>query len=175
MKTCLLAVLTIVSPSAPGVQEKLQALYGARPTISTASVGRGADGIFVGRRMAVRSGMISDKELSVVKFDGFAIRGSGNRIALAGYAPQGTIYAAYALLRHVGLKLYPWRHFGAVEVHQPLEGGRPAPFTVASKPFFSRRDLLGYLDQGRWGASLREHSFGEFRFVQDHEYFKGKG
>jgi len=157
------------------LQEKLQALYGVRPTISTASVGRGADGIFMGRRMAMRSGMISDNELSAVKFDGFVIKGSGNRIALAGYAPQGTIYATYALLRRLGLKLYPWRHFGAVEVHQPLEGGRLAPFTVASKPFFSRRDLLGYLDQGRWGASLREYSFGEFRFVQDHEYFKRKG
>ena len=157
------------------LQEKLQTLIGVQPTIRSTPVKDDAQGILLGRRVAVRSGMITEAELEAVRFDGFVIKASCNRIALAGYAPQGTIYATYALLRRMGLRLYPWRNFGVVEICAPPEDGRLKPLAMASKPFFSRRALLGYLDTGRWGASLREYGLGEFRFVQDHEYFKGKG
>jgi len=157
------------------LQEKLQALYDIELTIASGPPQAGERAVLLGRRVAVASGLICDAELEAVKYDGFVIKGSGNRIALSGYAPQGTIYATHAFLRHVGLKTYPWRQFGAVEIPKRVKDGKLEPFSIASKPFFSRRALLGYLDQGRWGASLREYGLGEFRFVQDHEYFKGKG
>jgi len=157
------------------LQAHLQSLYGVELSITTEQPNEGEHAILVGRRMAVATGAITEEELAAVKYDGYVIKSSADCIVLAGYAPQGTIYATYALLRRLGLKTYPWRSFNAVAAHQPLEDGKLAPFTVASKPLFSRRDLLGYLDQGRWGASLREYGLGEFRFVQDHEYFKGKG
>ena len=48
----------------------------------------------------------------------------------------------------------------------------PAGLTLV----IARRDLLGWLDKGRWGASSREYGgLGEFRFVSDHEWFKDKG
>ncbi len=157
------------------LQTQLQSLYDVEMTITTEQPDEHKHVILLGRRTAVAAGAITEEELDAVKYDGYVIKCSADRIALAGYAPQGTIYATYALLRRLGLKLYPWRSFNAVEVRQPLEDSRLAPFTIASKPFFARRDLLGYLDQGRWGTSLREYGLGEFRFVQDHEYFKGKG
>jgi hypothetical protein len=157
------------------LQEELKTLYEIKLTVVSATPPDGRGAVFLGRRAAIASGMIRDEDLDAVKFDGFVATGCGNRIAVAGYAPQGTIYGTHALLRHVGLKTYPWRSFGAVRVLDPVEDGNLKPFRIASKPFFSRRDLLGYLDQGRWGASLREYSLGEFRFVHDHEYFKGKG
>ncbi len=167
--------LATESSMADVLQTHLRALYGIELTIAIGQPDEKQRAILLGRRIAVATGAITEEELDAVKYDGYVIKCSSDRIALAGYAPQGTIYATYALLRRLGLRLYPWRNFGAVEVHRPFEHGKLAPFTVASKPFFSRRDLLGYLDQGRWGASLREYSLGEFRFVQDHEYFKGKG
>ena len=157
------------------LQARLQTLYGIELTIAAGPPQEDGGAVLLGRRAAVASGLIRDEELEAVKYDGFVIRGAGNRIALSGYAPQGTIYATYAFLRHAGLETYPWRQFGAVEIHEPVKDGKLEPFSIASKPFFSRRDLLGYLDQGRWGASLREYGLGEFRFIQDHEFFKGKG
>ena len=153
----------------------LRDLYGTELSVAAALPEAGQPAILLGRSAAIAAGAVSGEELERVKHDGFVIRGDGKRIALAGYAPQGTIYATYAFLRLAGLKLYPWRNFEAVEVRQPLPGGMLPPFSMASRPFFARRDLLGYLDRGRWGASLTEYSLGEFRTLQDHEYFKGKG
>lgn len=160
---------------ADALQTHLQGLYDVELTTTTEQPNEGEHAILLGRRVTIAAGAITEEELETVKYDGYVISASKDRIALAGYAPQGTIYATYALLRRLGLRLYPWRSFNALEVPQPLEDGKLAPFTVASKPYFSRRDLLGHLDQGRWGTSLREYGLGEFRFVQDHEFFKGKG
>ena len=157
------------------LQTHLLGLYDMELTITSEPPEENQRAILLGRRMAVAAGAITEEELEAVKYDGYVIKCSTDCIALAGYAPQGTIYATYALLRRLGLRLYPWRNSGAVEVRQPLEDAKVARFTVASKPFFSRRALLGYLDQGRWGASLSEYGLGEFRFVHEHEYFKGKG
>jgi len=157
------------------LQTHLLGLYDVELTITSGPPEKNQPAILIGRRMAVAAGAITEEELESVKYDGYVIKCSTDCIALAGYAPQGTIYATYALLKQLGLRLYPWRNAGAVVVRQPLEDGKVAPFTIASKPFFLRRDLLGHLDQGRWGTSLREYSLGEFRFVHEHEYFKGKG
>jgi len=153
----------------------LRDLYGTDLSVVAALPEADQPAILLGRSAAIAAEAIRGEDLECIKHDGYMIRGDGRRIALAGYAPQGTIYATYAFLRLAGLKLYPWRNFDAVEVRQPLPGGMLPPFSIARRPFFARRDLLGYLDRGRWGASLTEYSLGEFRAWQDHEYFKGKG
>jgi hypothetical protein len=156
------------------LQEKLQALYGMELTVGT---GRHTDepAILLGRDAALAAGAMTRAELEAVKTDGYVIKLTGKRLVLAGYAAQGTIYATYAFLHRAGLRLYPWRNFEAVEIRTPLPGGVLKPFEVARKPYFERRDLLGWLDQGRWGASLLEYSLGDFRSLQDHPWFKGKG
>ena len=180
----LKAVRHIVIPAQPNraessmaslLQDKLRVLYGEEATVVKGEQQASGAAVLLGRSVALASGMVSEDELAAVKFDGFVMKGAGHRIALAGYQPQGTIYATHAFLRHVGLKSYPWRNFGAVEVREPVTDGILKPFSISSKPFFTRRDLLSWLDQGRWGASQREYSFGELRFALDHEYFKGRG
>ncbi|NLF71233.1 MAG: DUF4838 domain-containing protein [Candidatus Anammoximicrobium sp.] len=157
------------------LRTSLRDLYGAELSVVAAWPEAGQPAIVLGRSAAIAARAIRSEELERVKHDGYVIRGEGRRIALAGYAPQGTIYATYAFLRLAGLKLYPWRNSEAVEVRQSLSGGMLPPLAIASRPFFERRDLLGYLDRGRWGASLTEYSLGEFRALQNHEYFQGKG
>jgi len=154
---------------------KLEVLYGVKAEVVKGQPEGGQGAILLGRKMALASGMMTQEDLAGVKYDGYVMKGQGDRVALAGYAPQGTIYATYAFLRRIGLKLYPWRNFNAVEVHEPLKDGALEPFVIASKPFFARRSLLGWLDRGRWGASLLEYSLGDFRFCQKHPYFEGKG
>jgi len=164
------------SSMASVLQKALKELYEVGLAITKGMPeNRGQSAVILGRSMALASGLISEEELEAVKHDGYVIKASGNRIALAGYAPQGTIYGTYAFLRRVGLKLYPWRDFGAVEIHEPLADGILKPFSVSNKPFFIYRALLGWLDRGRWGATTRQYGLGEFRFCQDHEYFRGKG
>lgn len=156
------------------LREKLRALYGVELTVA-AERKADAPAILLGREAVLAAGAMTVAELQAVKTDGYIIKGNEKGVALAGYAPQGTVYATYAFLRRAGLKLYPWRNFEAVEIREPVPGGVLEPFTVAGKPYFDRRDLLGYLDGGRWGASLTEYSLGDFRTLQEHPCFKGKG
>ena len=181
----LRAFRTIAIPSAPHelersmadlLQAKLEDLYGLELEITPDSPAQGHAAILLGRETAMAARMVSEGELAAVKYDGYVMKGTAGRVALVGFEPQGTAYATYAFLRRAGLKLYPWRNFGAVEVREPVEGGKLKAFDVSNTPFFARRDLLSWLDRGRWGASFRTWGgLGEFRFVHEHEWFKGKG
>ncbi|MGD8240321.1 MAG: DUF4838 domain-containing protein, partial [Armatimonadota bacterium] len=145
------------------VQEKLGQYYELELEVAEGVPEGGAPAILVGRT-AVQARMISPDELEAVKRDGYVIKAEGNRIALSGYARQGTVYAAWALLRRLGLRLYPWAS-GADEsaavVFEPVPGGLVEPFEVSSKPFFEHRDLRGHIDRGRWGGTLREYTLGD--------------
>lgn len=145
------------------LQEKLETYYNLELDITEGTPGPDIPAILVGRA-AIDAGMIAPTELDAVKHDGYVLRGAGNRLALAGYARQGTVYAAWALLRHLGLRLYPWANGaddGAVEVFEPVAREVVPPFEVSRKPFFEHRDLRTHLDRGRWGGAIREYTLGD--------------
>ena len=145
------------------LQEKLQQYYELALDIVEGAPAAGAPAILVGRA-AVQAGMIAPEELEAVKHDGYVLKAEGSRLAAAGYARQGTVYAAWALLWRLGLRLYPWASGaddGTAVVFEPVPGGLVAPFNVSDKPFFEHRDLRGHIDRGRWGGTLREYTLGD--------------
>ena len=154
--------------------EKLDALYGVKPAVTNASrTGEGA--ILLGREHALASGLINQTDLEAVKDDGFVIRTGGGRVAIAGWEPQGTVFGTWAFLRHAGLRTYPCRDLGHVEILEPRPGGKLPALSESSRPFFHWRAILNWLDRGRWGASLLSAGgLGDFAFAREHEYFKGK-
>ncbi|MEX0745256.1 MAG: DUF4838 domain-containing protein, partial [Phycisphaeraceae bacterium] len=98
--------------------------------------------IFVGRTAAIKAGMIAEDELAEVKHDGYVIRSADGRIALAGYNGRGTMYAAYRLLEHLGLKIYGDGNRGTfAEVRSD-----PKPIddmNIVDKPAFDYRSAAG--------------------------------
>jgi len=57
-------------------------------------------------RLAVDAGLVSKDELAPLKIDGYIVRVKGGRAAVCGWRDLGTVYAAYALLKHLGCKFY---------------------------------------------------------------------
>ena len=157
------------------LRARLEELYGVTPKIRAGLAGMREPGILVGRELAIAAGIVNEQELEAIKYDGYVIRTSGNHVAIAGYGPEGNTYAAYAFLRRIGLKVYPWHLNDGLEVFAPLEDGLLKPFSVSSKPFFAHRFLLPHLDRGRFGGSIWEYSLGDLRFAHDHEYFRDRG
>lgn len=157
------------------LRDRLEQLYGVKATLRTGDPDGVASGILVGRAAVTAAGRISAAELEAVKTDGFVIRADAGWISLAGYAPQGTLYAGYALLRRLGLKIYPWYPRDGVEVFTPLADRTLAPFHLADKPFFEYRNVQPDYDRGRFGASLRQYGLGDFSFARQHPYFKEGG
>jgi len=144
------------------LQTGVLALYQVPLQIVEGPPAESAPAILVGRA-AVQAGMITAEALEAVKHDGYVLRGTGTRMAAAGYARQGNLYGAWALLRHLGLRVYP-RHgsdSGAVEVLTPAPGGKVAPFDISSKPFYEHRDHSTHLDRGRWGGTFREYTLAD--------------
>lgn len=163
------------SSTARLLQEKLRALYQIKLKIETKLPRKTKGGIFVGRGPAVASSMITEDELDAVKYDGYVIKGSRNRVVLAGYGPQGTIYAGYDFLKRIGLKIYPWHYSGGLETFTPVENGIIKPFSIARAPFFNYRGLFYSLDRGPFGGSIIKYSLGDFRFALNYENFKNNG
>ena len=138
----------------------------------------GSMGVFVGREAALASGIISAEELEAVKHDGYVLRARDGRIAVAGFKPQGTIYGAYALLRRLGLEMYPWHGTRggvsgdhALEILLPLKDGLLQAFEVSDKPFFEHRDAYGHLDGGRWGATIRQYALSDPQTAANQDLF----
>jgi len=57
-------------------------------------------------RLAVAAGLIAQKELDAVERDGYVVRVAGGRVGICGWRDVGTVYGAYALLKHLGCKFY---------------------------------------------------------------------
>jgi len=128
----------------------------------------GSMGVFVGREAALASGMISVEELDAVKHDGYVLKARDGRIAVAGSKPQGTIYGACALMRRMGLEMYPWHGARggvsgdhALEVFTPVKDGVLAALSVSEKPFIDHRDAFGNQDLGRWGGTFRPYALSD--------------
>ena len=157
------------------LSKRLEQLYGVRATIKMGNADGLSSGILVGRAAVIAAGKITLKELEAVKSDGYVIKADSDGVSLAGYAPQGTIYAGYALLRRLGLKIYPWYPRDGVQVFTPLSDRAIAPFQIADKPFFEYRNVQPDYDRGRFGGTMRSYGLGDFSFAREHPYFKDGG
>jgi hypothetical protein len=159
------------------LQKRMASLYKVTMKVKTGLPDKKEASILIGREHALSSGIVTKEELNSVKLDGYVIKGAGNRIVIAGYAPQGTVYGAYAFLRQIGLKIYPWHYSpdDSLEVFTPLKNGVLNSFSKLSKPYFEYRDMLDHLDRGRFGGTILLYTLGDLRFAQEYEDFKKSG
>jgi len=158
------------------LQEKLYSLYAVDIEISQEKpASTEAVTIHLGRERALADGLVTEQYFEEVKHDGYVITTQGNRIALAGYAVQGTKYATYRFLREIGLKFYPWQSGADVEVFKPLTNRTFNTLNIKDKPFFEFRDLFSGREKGQFGTTMRQHSLGELRFAREQPEFKAGG
>ena len=137
------------------LQEQLGKHYGVEPEVTEGQTAAGTPAVFVGREQAVASGLVTVGEVEKTKHDGFVIKSAGNRIALAGYRGRGSLYAAYALLERMGVRMYPDRSSwtGPVEVLEPLPDQVLPAVDEMQRPFFEYRGCRSGVNQGRfWGG-----------------------
>lgn len=153
--------------------ESLRARYGALARVTDRA--GCAPAVLLGRGPALGAGLATAEELDQLGPDGYLLRIREGRVVAAGGQPAGTVFAAYALLRKAGLRHYPWRKGGGLEVFEPLPDGRLSLPDESDRPFFDYRDVLTHLDGGRYGASLREHALGDLAFANEDPEFKGSG
>lgn len=131
--------------------------------------------VVVGRTLTIDLGLVSEAQIEAVKRDGFVVRASAGRIAVAGYGPQGTVHGAYALLRRLGFQIFPWRLGNSLERVAAQAPREIMPFTLVERPFFEYRDILDTADRGRFGGTMREYALGDLRFAAEQPAFKGGG
>ena len=157
------------------IQKKIAEYYGS-PLRIIKNTGNDAIGdVLLGRHLAIASGIIQEAELNAVKVDGYVVRGSDNRVVIAGYQPQGTQYGAFAFLKLAGLTVYPW-HFGDdVEVFQRVKDNMIPAFSISETPFFELRDLFPGHEDGRFGTTLRRYSLADLVFANQDPAFKANG
>ena len=157
------------------LQKKLGKLYELELEIAKGPPAEGRPAILVGRELAMASGQVTGDELDAVKHDGYVVKGQNGILVAAGYRGLGTLFSGYALLRQLGLKLYPWHHGPdqVVEVVEPVPDGTVEPFSISDMPFFEFRLLISHLDRGRWGISWGD--YGNPRDAANRELFNNKG
>jgi hypothetical protein len=154
--------------------EELATLYGVHLQIHVGLPKRQHRAILIGRPLVTQMGLADTSEFEAVKWDGYLIKADAHRIAIAGYAPQGTIYGTYAFLRKIGLKLYPWRFGDGLKRYEPIPSGTMPAFSIADKPFFELRDVTGH-GRGRYGATMRAYTLGELKWARSLPALKDGG
>jgi hypothetical protein len=149
------------------LREELATLYGVHLQIHAGLPRHQHRAILIGRPMVIQMGLANAAEFEAVKWDGYLIKADAHRIVIAGYAPQGTIYGTYAFLRKIGLRLYPSSFGDGLKRYDPIPGGTMPAFSIADKPFFELRDVLGDRGQGRYGATMRAYTLGELKWARN--------
>jgi hypothetical protein len=157
------------------LRRDLARLYRVQLPLVTDRAEPSAHGIVVGRAAAEASGAVSGTELDALGRDGYVLRTDNQRIVVAGREPQGTVYATYALLRRLGLRLYPWHGHGGLELFEPLPQRVLPPLDLKDQPYFEYRSVLAHEDRGRYGGTLPELVLGDLQFAHSHPYFKDRG
>jgi len=154
------------------LHQKLRDHYGIHLKILKQTFPEKTNTILVGPQLAVASRMVTRNVLSNIGWDGYVLRAENDTVVMAGPEPQGTLYAAYAFLKKIGISFYPW-HFGQdIEVLEPLEGNTLKPFVTHRKPFFELRDLFPQFENGQFGCSIRRYSLGDLGFANMDPKFK---
>ena len=90
------------------------------------------------------AGLISQKELDRVGPDGYVVKVRAGRVGVCGWRDVGTLYGAYALLRHLGCRF----HAPACETVPRTDSLLIPEYLLAEKPFFEFRNLAGNLKLG---------------------------
>ena len=149
------------------LRHELAALYDINLPIHKGLPEKHGRVILVGRAIVSEMGLIDSAEFDTVKWDGYLIKSNPDRIIIAGYAPQGTIYGTYAFLKQIGLAHYPWHFGGVLKRYTPLPNANIPAFSMAEKPFFELRDVLGQYGGGRFGATIRKYALGELKWARN--------
>ena len=174
---------TIYLPEKPAAMESSMAKFlqaqltriCGRPWKTVAGVPpEGEGGLLLGRELAVATGMLTTEQADALKYDGYAIRVAGNRVALAGYDQVGVAYAGPALLRLMGYRFYPWR-MGWLDrwIEVPPENVKtdlPAG-TIIEKPYFAYRDLRTVYSPPMFGTTIRHLRVGDPKNAMNLELF----
>lgn len=157
------------------LHQKLRDHYGIHLRVVTKAPPVTSNAILVGPALAVASGWVSPDALSKIGWDGYIMGAEKDTVVLAGPQPQGTLYAAYAFLRKIGIKFYPWHLGKELEILEPLDGLVLEPFVTRGSPFFELRDLFPRFERGQYGTSLRRYVLGDLRFANKDPKFKQNG
>ncbi len=122
----------------------LEQITGRRLPVRTFRGASAPAGSIVVGRLAAALGLATPAELDAVKRDGYLVRVRGGRAAVCGWRDLGSIYAAYALLRRVGVKFYaPTCEIVPKRLNLLIPEGE-----WKAKPFFEFRNLHRNLKLG---------------------------
>ncbi len=102
-------------------------------------------GAIVVGSLARDAGLVSQDELDAVERDGYVVKVAGGKAAICGWRDLGTVYGAYALLKHVGCRFYGRACETIPEVNDLVI---PACH-LADKPFYEFRKLAQNMKLGQ--------------------------
>lgn len=103
--------------------------------VSPASSSRNV--ILVGADAAAKSGLVTEKRLAELGFNGFVVETENSCLAIAGESVQGTNYGVYKLLEKQGLKYFDRRCF----TKKPVLADNLLAVNMADKPFFDGKRM----------------------------------
>jgi len=101
-------------------------------------------GVVAVGRLARRVGIVTQEDLDEVRRDGYVVRVEQRRIGVCGWRDVGTVYGAYALLRHLGVKFYA----PGCEVVPETQKLVIPECELRAKPFYEFRNLRRDLKLG---------------------------
>ncbi|MHC4873463.1 MAG: DUF4838 domain-containing protein, partial [Planctomycetota bacterium] len=120
------------------LQKYLNELFSVKLPVNPAKLsGSKVSSIIVGKKAAIASGYISEKELQEQGFNGFIIKTINGSFIIAGDSIQGTIYGAYKFLEKQGLKFYDRNCF----IKKPANKNGLIPLQLSDKPFFEGKRI----------------------------------
>jgi hypothetical protein len=122
----------------------LEAMTGKRLKRAEAAQRAAPAGSIVVGRQALAAGLITQSELDAVAQDGYVVKVRDGRVAVCGWRDVGTVYGAYALLRHLGCKFYA----PGCEVVPQTAALDIGDCTLSDRPFYEFRNLAGNLKLG---------------------------
>lgn len=141
--TVLTAIATVNEPTAreklagEELADYLARMSGKRLEIIQIADGAVPVGVIAAGRLAEQAGLVTREELEAVASDGYVVKAEKGRIAVCGPRDVGTVYGAYALLRHLGAKFYA----EGCEIVPTCSGLVIPACVLQAKPFFEFRKL----------------------------------
>ena len=146
-------VTTVALGPNPTAREKLAAdelvayleqISGKKLKRTEVAAGRVPTGVIAVGSLARQAGLISAEELGAVGRDGYMVRVTGGKAGICGARDLGTVYGAYALLRHLGVKFYA----PECEIVPKVRELVIPNCELRARPFYEFRSLTGNLKLG---------------------------
>ena len=122
----------------------LAAITGQKLETSEYVGGAATQGAILIGSAAVQAGVIAEDALDAVAPDGYVVKVEQGRVGIAGPRDVGTVYGAYALLKHLGCRFYAP---GCESIPQ-LDALVIPEVTLAASPFYEFRQVTGNLKLG---------------------------